>query len=217
MKKNLRAGALIALAIIIEASAFTALAQRGQDRIGPAGNRRIRRILNDPQVGQGGVRPNRRNQVPTGPGRREQIQRQLMQAIGLSPDQRQRMAEIRQNNQDGILDAGRRFRQARQALDRAIRDENYNEKVIDQHIEEFASAQAELVKQQARVRAQLRRVLTPDQMIRLNRLERQYRQRLREERERQQGDGPQGALTPFDLPADQAEETDLISFLVFGN
>lgn len=145
-----------------------------------------------------------------------------MQAIGLSPDQRQRMIEIRQNNQDGILDAGRRFRQARQALDRAIRDENYNEKVIDQHIEEFASAQAELVKQQARVRAQLRSVLTQDQMIRLNRLERQYRQRLREERERQQGEGPQGegpqgALTPFDLPVDQAEEPDLISFLVFGN
>lgn len=216
MKKSLRACALVILAIFVETSAFTALAQRGQDRIPRAGNRRIR-ILDNRQAGadQGPIRPNRRNQVPSGPGRREQIQRQLMQAIGLTPDQRQRMAAIRQNNQDGILDAGRRFRQARQALDRAIRDENYSEKIIDQQIEEFASAQAELVRQQARVRAQLRGVLTNDQMIRLNRLEREYRRRLREERERQ-GDGTQGALTPFDLPVDQDDEPDVISFLIFG-
>jgi len=214
MKKRLRAGALVTLAIILLAGAFTAFAQRDQNR--PA-NRRAR-ILNLPQAGarQGRVRPNRRDGAQPLAGRREQIQRQLMQAIGLSPNQRQRMAEIRQNNEEGVVEAGRRFRQARQALDRAIRDENYNERIINQHIEEFASAQADLVRHQARVRAQLRSVLTPEQMTRLNRLEREYRQRLRQQREREQGDGPQGAITPFDLPPGQTEETDIVSFLVFG-
>lgn len=214
MKKSLRAGALTALAIILLTGAFTAQAQRDPDR---AANRRAR-ILDLPQVRnrQGRIRPNRRDGAQPLAGRREQIQRQLMQALGLSPDQRQKMAEIRQNNEEAIIEAGRRFRQARQALDRAIRDENYNERIINQHIEEFASAQADLVRNQARVRAQLRSVLTSEQMTRLNRLEREYRQRIRQQRENEQKDGPQGALTPFDMPPSQAEETDLVGLLVFG-
>src|SRR5262249_56178655 len=98
-------------------------------------------------------------------------QRRLMQAVGLTPEQRFRMQEIRRSHEDEVIAAGRRVRQARQALDRAIMSEPYNEAEVNTAIEALAGAQADKARIDPPSRPQLRHVLTPDQIRRFNQLQ----------------------------------------------
>lgn len=158
------------------------------------GQRRNQRDLNRPPLGgaQLGRRPNF-NQT-----RKRELQRRLMQAIGLTPEQHQRMQEIRRSHEDEAITAGRRLRQARQSLDRAIMSEPYNEAAVRQATEELAAAQADKIRLESRIRAQVRGVLTPDQVMRFHQLERQMRREMREQKEQEREMGPQGfnALEP---------------------
>src|SRR5262249_6364050 len=115
----------------------------------PAKTSRIERKINYPGAGGPQVRrkdlPPGQGQRPMGrpplgqmgqnrqgldPARKRQLQQRLMQAIGLTPDQRLRMQEIRRSHEDEVISAGRRLRQARQSLDRAIMSENYDEQQV---------------------------------------------------------------------------------------
>ncbi|HEY7547537.1 MAG TPA: Spy/CpxP family protein refolding chaperone [Blastocatellia bacterium] len=166
----------------------------------------------------------RKNQPPFGPGQKAKAQQMLMQAIGLTDSQRMRMAEIRRSNEDNVLSAERRFRQARNALDRTIMSEEYDEKLINQRIEEFVAAQSEATRQRARVRAQLRSVLTTEQIVRFRELEREWMQKQRELREQRQQDRQQKGQDQKDKDDEQAllgpglevEEEDFVTWLLFG-
>ncbi|MFP5260839.1 MAG: Spy/CpxP family protein refolding chaperone [Blastocatellia bacterium] len=123
--------------------------------------------------------------------RRRELQRRLMQAIGLSAEQHQRMQEIRRSHEDEAITAGRRLRQARQALDRAIMSEPYDEAAVRRATEELAAAQADKIRLESRIRAQVRGVLTPDQVMRFHQLERQMRREMREQKEQEKEMGQQ--------------------------
>jgi Spy/CpxP family protein refolding chaperone len=124
---------------------------------------------------------------PNPKARNRQIQRQqLMEAVGLTADQRTRMGEINRAHQDEAISIGRRVRQARNALDRAIMNPVVDEAQIKRHTEELASAQADQVRFQSRMRAQMRSVLTADQVRRLMQLEQERRREMREERREQE-------------------------------
>jgi Spy/CpxP family protein refolding chaperone len=200
---------LFSLVLAVTLAGAAALAQRriNQGQIPPNPRGRQQRPFPGP----------RKNLPP--PGQKEKIQRQLMEAIGLTSDQRFRMADIRRNNEDGVISAGRRFRQARSALDRAIMSEEYDEQIINRRIDELAAAQAELVKQHSRVRAQMRSVLTTEQVQRLRELEREWIERKRQQKDREMKDLDQkdkelsGELL-FDS-APEVEE-DFIAWLLFG-
>jgi Spy/CpxP family protein refolding chaperone len=171
---------------------------RRNNRI-PAGQRGINRPLGGPQLGpRRGVNPNQL--------RKQQLQQRVMQAIGLSPDQRMRMQEIRRSHDDEVIAAGRRLRQARQALDRAIMSEPYNEGEVRRATEALATAQAEKIRLDSRVRAQVRGVLTPEQVVRFHQLQRDMRRDMREQQTDQKKEpGPRGMTEP--------DEIDLISLL----
>jgi Spy/CpxP family protein refolding chaperone len=143
------------------------------------------------------------------------VQQRLMREIGLTENQRLRMAEIQRSHEDERISAGRRLRLARQALDQAIRSEQFDEKQINQQIEELAAAQADQIRLQARIRAQMRSVLTTEQMIRLNELERRLRRQMREQQQRElRENGAQGrAGADLRQPGDE-EPLDLISLLM---
>jgi Spy/CpxP family protein refolding chaperone len=129
-----------------------------------------------------------------------------MQAIGISPEQRMRMQEIRRTHDDEIISAGRRLRQARQALDRAIMSEQFNEAEVRRATEALTAAQADRIRLDASVRAQVRGVLTTDQVQRFHQLQREMRREMREQQQDQQKEtGPNGNKNVPDL-----EELDLL-------
>lgn len=180
--------------------AFAGAQIRKNNRV-PLRQRGVNGPLGDPQLGPNrGLNP---NQI-----KRRQLQQRVMQSLGLTQDQRLRMQEIRHSHDDDIIAAGRRVRQARQALDAAIMSEPYNEATVRRAIDTLASAQADKVRLEAGVRAQVRGVLTPDQVLRFNRLQREMRREMREQqREQIKEPGPRGMGSP------EADDFDLLAFL----
>jgi Spy/CpxP family protein refolding chaperone len=115
------------------------------------------------------------------PGQRRKMQQQVMRAIGLRPEQVTRMNEIRRSFDDEVIASGRRIRETRRALDRAIMSERFDQELFDRNAEEYAKAQADNARLQARIRAQIRGVLTPEQVLRFNELERKLRRERRDD------------------------------------
>ena len=167
----------------------------------------VQRGVNRPPVGdpQAGRNP---NQI-----KKQQLQQRLMQAIGLTPEQRTRMQEIRRNHEDESLAAGRRLRQARQALDRAIMSEPYSEAEVHRSTEALAAAQADKIRLDASVRSQVRGVLTPDQVQRFHQLQRELRQQMQQEKEQERENRPPGPGASGSSGAGRPDEAELVSFL----
>ncbi|HSB09917.1 MAG TPA: Spy/CpxP family protein refolding chaperone [Blastocatellia bacterium] len=174
---------------------------RRNNRVAPS-QRGINRPLGGPQLGPNrGLNPNQL--------RRRQLQQRVMQSLGLTQDQRLRIQEIRRNHDDDLIAAGRRLRQARQALDGAIMSEPYDEAVVRRATEALANAQADKVRLDAGVRAQVRGVLTSDQVRLFNQLQRQMLRERREQRLDQEREmGPRGTTTP-----PESDDVDLLALL----
>ena len=162
--------------------------------------------LGDPQAGRN--RPLNPNQI-----KKQQLQQRLMQAIGLTPEQRARMQEIRRNHEDESLAAGRRLRQARQALDRAIMSEPYSEAEVRRATEALAGAQADKIRLDSSVRAQVRGVLTHDQVQRFHQLQREMRQQMQQEKEQERDSRPPGPGASGSSGPRGSDYADLVSFL----
>jgi Spy/CpxP family protein refolding chaperone len=182
MKKVLAANCLAALIVamlcgVLSVDPDLALAQstirrakRGLDpQLGGPRNRRP--PLVDPQFG---VR------IPNKARKRQLLNQQLMETLGVTPEQRLRMAEMKRSHDDEAIPIGRRIRQARNALDRAIMSPEVDEALVKRYTEELAAAQADQVRFQARRRVQMRRILTAEQVRRLLQLEQEQRRKVRE-------------------------------------
>ena len=143
--------------------------------------------------------------------KKQQLHQRVMQAIGLSPAQRLRIQEIRRGHDDDVIAAGRRIRQARQALDRAIMNESYNEADVRRATEALAAAQADKIRLDSSVRSQVRGVLTTEQVQRFHQLQREIRRDMREEQQRDQEKetGPKGAVNHPGI-----QDIDLAEFLL---
>jgi Spy/CpxP family protein refolding chaperone len=145
-----------------------------------------RRRMPMPKPGGGGPQA-RNNQV-----KKQQLRARVMQAIGLTPEQRQRMQQIQRDHEEERIVAGRRLREARRALDRAIMSERYDEMTVKRATDELANAQADRIRIESRVRSEIRGILTTEQINRFHQLEREMRREMRDqqnqreqERERQ--------------------------------
>jgi protein CpxP len=208
LKKLFMTGFALVIAVALfgdQTSAFSQFrAQRPRQEGGRPGkvNRRLDRI-NRPPLGD--TQPGR-------PAQKRRLQQQLMQAIGLTDDQRTRMADIRRSHEDALISAGRRLRQARQALDRTIMSEQFDEALIRRRTEELAGAQADMIRLRARIRAEVRSVLTSDQVNKFNELERRLRRQMREQRQNQMNGENQNTTDPRTPP--DLEEFDLVSLLL---
>lgn len=203
MKKVLIAQFLVAIALAI--ASVDTLAQVRRNPLPPG--RGVNRPLGIPPLGRN--RPMGPNQV-----RKQQLQQRLMQAIGLSSDQRMRMQEIRRSHVDELAAAGRRLRQSRQALDQAIMSDPYNEADVRRATEALAAAQADKIRIDVAVRSQVRGVLTPDQVQRFHQLQREMRREMKDQQQKEQNreQGQNRLIAP--TPGAESGEIDLIS-LVF--
>ena len=184
----------------------------------------------DPQVGQrrfppGGVNrpplnmPQGNRQPGANQARKQRLQQMLMQRLDLRPEQRMRMQEIRRSHDDEVISTGRRLRQAHTALDRAIMSENYNEEAVRRATEELAAAQADKIRLEARIRAQVRGVLTNEQVLEFNRLQREMRREMQQQKREMQQErmGPAQPLNPTARPPLEDDELDLLNLLVSEN
>ena len=124
------------------------------------------------------------------------------------------MDAIRRGHEDELISAGRRLREARRGFDRAIMSEQYDEALINKHVEELAAAQADVIRLQARIRGQVRGVLSPDQIMRFNELERRLRRQQREQKETQKEMGPRGENPPLPRGPGETPGPDLVSLLL---
>lgn len=194
-------GFVVGTAVLIGILGTPGQAQLRRDNRVPIGQRGVNRPpLGDPQAGRD--RPLRPNQA-----KRQQLQQRVMQAIGLTPTQRMRIQDIRRSHDDDVISAGRRIRQARQALDRAIMNENYSETEVKRATEALAAAQADKIRLDANVRSQVRGVLTTEQVQRFHQLQREMRRDMREQQREQEREGPKGA-------AANLKESDLADLLL---
>jgi Spy/CpxP family protein refolding chaperone len=199
MRKVQALSLLFAAALVAATVEVSAQGQIRPNRL-PGGQRGLKRPpFGLPQPGRN--RPMNPNAV-----RKQQLQQRLMQAIGLTGTQRMRIQEIRQSHDDDVIAAGRRIRQARQALDRAIMSETYSESEVRRATEALAAAQADKIRLDSNVRSQVRGVLTSEQVQRFHQLQRQMRRDMREEQQREQEKetGQQG----------RAEDNDIVDFLL---
>jgi Spy/CpxP family protein refolding chaperone len=123
---------------------------------------------------------------PPSPARRAQDQlrsdrEKAIKELGITSEQQGRMRTIYQEHQDEIASANRKVRQARQSFQQAIMSEQLDEGLVNKRIDDLAAAQMDQVKNQARLTAELRKVLTPDQVVKFNELQRQIRERRNKE------------------------------------
>ena len=220
MKKFLLTNCVVMIALMLAYWPASVLAQRGVNRLPGIG--RAKKGI-DPQIGRPGRRiPTDPQMGPNGrvlnPNRQVQKQRQQwMETLGLTADQRNRLGEIRRNLDDEQISIGRRIRQARNALDRAIMSPNYNEALVRSYTEELAAAHADQIRFQSRLRLQLRNVLTNDQVIRLRQLEQDLRRQLREEkRDLDKPASERDTVPPAQNRPPNEPEADLLSLLVFS-
>jgi Spy/CpxP family protein refolding chaperone len=127
------------------------------------------------------------------------------------------MQEIRRRHDDDVIATGRRLRQARAALDRAIMNDNYNEEAVRRATEDLAAAQGDKIRLESRIRSQVRGVLTPEQVQEFHRLERELRREMQQQRremqERQMG--ADELVNPTSRPPLEEEDLDLVSVLLF--
>jgi len=146
----------------------------GQDQ---QNNRTLSDQQKQPKPGQ--------NQSATGRPRpaldRQEIARQnILKQIGLNPEQQERMVRIRNTHSDEIELTGRKVRLAQRGLDEAIMNPQYNEAEINRRIEDLAQAHADQVRLRQRIRAEIRQVLTPEQVMKFNQVQREIQQRNQE-------------------------------------
>ena len=211
------------ISVMLTLSAPAALAQRaaaqqsGGSRVNPGASRQGNRIPNqrrldlppfgNPQLGR------RPGAIPRNQQQKRLLQQRLMQAIGLTPEQHARMQQIRLGHDDEVISAGRRLRQARRSLDMAIMSERYDEAAVRRATDELAAAQSEKVRIDSKVRAEVRGVLTPDQVMRFHQLERQMRQEMRQQKLQDKDQETQEPTTPTSRPPLEDNENELIDLL----
>jgi Spy/CpxP family protein refolding chaperone len=98
-----------------------------------------------------------------------------IEQLRLTPEQRQRVRMIFEENKNGRQSITRRVREANVALDQALDAEPTDENVIEQRINELAAAQAAQMRMRIHTELKIRRELRPEQLATLRRLRFQAR------------------------------------------
>jgi len=114
--------------------------------------------------------------VPRGVGRPVPLVHAFRQ-INLSDDQKTKLRTLTRQTGNQIQVLTRLQKAQNDALEEAMYAQHFDLKLVEQRAADVANTQAELVKAQARVMAQIRQILTPEQALR-------FREFLNEERNR---------------------------------
>jgi len=103
----------------------------------------------------------------------------LLRELGLTREQIQQIRRINFNRKSIMMDAQRRVREATRNLDRAIYADALNENEITARLKDLQNAQAEIARLRSSNELEVRKILTPEQLVKF----RELRQRFAEVRE----------------------------------
>ena len=106
----------------------------------------------------------------------------LFAELGLSPEQVQQIRRINADRKPQMTEAQQKLRDANRALDAAIYADTANDIEIDARLKDYHSAQAEVARIRFISELSIRKVLTPEQLVRF----REMRQRFADTRENRQ-------------------------------
>lgn len=104
----------------------------------------------------------------------------LMRRLGLSKEQIQQIRKL--NGQRGPLmqEAQRKLRDANRLLDQAIYADSVDDAVVEARLRDLNAAQAEVARIRALSELEIRKVLTPSQLIQFREIRDQFRDRREE-------------------------------------
>lgn len=102
----------------------------------------------------------------------------LLRELGLTREQIQQIRRINQTNRPLIQEAQRRLREANRALDEAIYADVPNDFYIQERTKAVQQAQAEVIKNRTRTEFLIRKVLTPEQLVKFREMRSRLQQRL---------------------------------------
>jgi len=115
--------------------------------------------------------------------------------LRLTPEQRQRIRTIFEENKNERQTTNRRLREAQIALTQALDAEPTDETVIDQRVNELAAAQAAQMRMRIQIELRIRRELNTEQLATWRRLRLQMRDLMDAQRPLNKRPAAQG-LTP---------------------
>src|SRR6266496_2361496 len=84
--------------------------------------------------------------------------------LNLTPEQRQKIRAITEDNRDERMRINRRVREAQFALEQTLDADSPSEATVEDRIREVANAQAAQIRMRALTELRIRSVLTPDQL-----------------------------------------------------
>lgn len=98
----------------------------------------------------------------------------LLATLGLTPDQIQQIKQINRERRPQVQEAVRRLREANRALDAAVYSDIVNESEFQTRLSEFQAAQTEVARLRFESELAIRKILTPDQIVRFRELRRKF-------------------------------------------
>ena len=102
--------------------------------------------------------------------------------LNLTPEQRQQIRGIREQNKEERASVNRRLRETKLALEQALDADTPNESLIEQRAREAGEAESASIRLRALTESRIRRVLTVEQVKTLRGLRAQAQQFRREQR-----------------------------------
>lgn len=122
----------------------------------------------------------------------------ILQELGLTTDQIQQIRRINQERKPLMQEAQMLWRQANRDLDLAIYADNSTDEQVKELTKKAQMAQSELLKVRTLTEYLIRKVLTPEQLVKFRELREQLRQRMNNLKERnKQNDNPQTPANRF--------------------
>lgn len=162
-------------------------------------------MLSFPVFGQDGP-------PPGGDNRPDDRRPNLLAELGLAPEQVQQIRRMNQERRPKMIEARQRMGDAQRNLDMAI----YGDSVISDaefqaRLKEFQTAEAELARLRFENELAVRKVLTPEQLVRFREIRRRFAEAARDNRLQNRGQrrGRPGPLTR-DAPPPQVRNGDQI-------
>lgn len=112
------------------------------------------------------------NQLPE----RKQQRPKLLRELDLTEEQIREIQTINQANLQDLRAAQAKAGEARRNLDQAIYAENADEATIKQRLKEFQDAQSEIYRIRTLTEFSIRKILTPEQLVRFRELRQSFEQ-----------------------------------------
>ena len=119
-----------------------------------------------------------------------------IEQLRLTPEQRQRIRTIFEENKTERQQINRRFREANVALDQALDAEPTDQNLIEQRLNELAAAQTAQLRMRIQTELKIRRELRPEQLATLRQLRLQARDFMGGQRPRNGRPPRRNALRP---------------------